>query len=131
LISALIVAMMGFQIILQSPYVYQPVMALIGNVSTSDQAPVVDGVQVIHLKIVNGQYKLDANTIKVNQAVKIIFDGYENSLGCANPLILTWSNQKIDILKNPEPIIFTPTKTGRLEIHCWMNMVRTFLKVIE
>ncbi|KAF0227039.1 MAG: heavy metal-associated domain-containing protein [Erysipelotrichaceae bacterium] len=131
LISALIVAMMGFQIILQSPFVYQPVMALIGNVSNSDQAPVIDGVQVIHLKIVNGQYKLDANTVKVNQAVKIIFDGYENSLGCANPLILTWSNQKIDILKNPEPIIFTPTKTGRLEIHCWMNMVRTFLKVIE
>ncbi len=131
LISALIVAMMGFQIILQSPYVYQPVMALIGNVSSSDQAPVIDGTQVLHLKIVNGQYKLDANTVKVNQAVKIIFDGYENSLGCANPLILTWSNQKIDILKNPQPIIFTPTKTGRLEIHCWMNMVRTYIKVIE
>lgn len=131
LVSALIVALMGFQIILQSPFIYQPVMALIGSVSQSTSAPVIDGVQIIHFKIVNGQYKMDANTVKVNQEVKIIFTGYENYLGCANPLILTWVNTKIDILKNPAPYIFTPTKTGRLEIHCWMNMVRTYITVIE
>jgi hypothetical protein len=131
MVSAFVVALMGFQIVMQSPIVYQPVMALIGSVSATDQAPVIDGVQEIHLKIVNGQYELTANTVTVNQPVRIVFDGYENSMGCANPLILTWSGVKIDIRTNPEPYVFTPTKTGSLEIHCWMNMVRTTIKVIE
>ncbi len=131
MISAFVVALMGFQIVMQSPIVYQPVMALIGSVSATEQAPVIDGVQEIHLKIVNGQYELTANTVKVNQPVRIVFDGYENSMGCANPLILTWSGVKIDIRTNPEPYVFTPTKTGSLEIHCWMDMVRTTIKVIE
>ena len=131
MISAFVVALMGFQIIMQSPIVYQPVMALIGSVSSGDQAPIIDGVQEIHLKIVNGQYKLSANTVTVNQPVRIVFDGYENSMGCANPLILTWSGQRIDIRTNPEPYVFTPTQTGSLEIHCWMNMVRTYLNVTE
>jgi len=131
MISAFVVALMGFQIVMQSPIVYQPVMALIGTVSASDQAPVIDGVQEIHLKIVNGQYQLSANTVKVNQEVRIVFDGYENNMGCANPLILTWSNERVDIRTNPAPILFTPSKTGKLEIHCWMNMVRTYINVIN
>ena len=129
MISALIVAVMGFQIVLQSPLVYQPVMALISQSSSSNYAPVEDGIQILHLKIVDGQYKLNANTVKVNQEVKIIFDGYENSMGCANPLIHTWDNVRIDIRTNPEPYVFTPKETGRLEIHCWMNMVRITINV--
>ncbi|NTW95841.1 MAG: hypothetical protein HGB31_04390 [Erysipelotrichaceae bacterium] len=129
MISALIVAIMGFQIVLQSPIVYEPVMALISQTSSSNYAPVEDGIQVLHLKIVDGQYELNANTVKVNQEVKIIFDGYENSMGCANPMILTWDNVRIDIRTNPDPYLFTPTETGRLEIHCWMNMVRIYINV--
>ncbi len=129
MVSALIVALMGFQIILQSPIVYTPVISVINSFAQAKWAPVIDGAQVIHLKIVDGQYQLDADTVKINQSVKIIFDGYERSMGCANPLILTWDNVSIDVRTNPEPYVFTPTKTGRLEIHCWMDMVRIYIKV--
>jgi len=131
MISAFVVALMGFQIIIQSPIVYEPVSALMGSVTQSEFAPMVDGAQEIRLKIVNGQYTLSANAVKVDQPVRIVFDGYENSMGCANPLILTWVDKKIDITKNPEPYVFTPTETGKLEIHCWMNMVRTTFSVKE
>ncbi len=129
MISALIVALMGVQIILQSPIVYTPIITIINSFSQDKWAPVIDGAQVVHLKIVDGQYRLDADTVKLNQPVKIIFDGYERSMGCANPLILTWANVRIDIRTNPAPYVFTPTETGRLEIHCWMDMVRIYLEV--
>lgn len=128
--SAFVVALMGFQIILQSPIVYQPVMAVLSSAVSHSEAPIVNGAQEIHLKIVNGQYKLSANTVKVDQPVRIVFDGYENSMGCANPLVLTWMNVRVDIRTNPDPIVFTPSSKGSYEIHCWMNMVRINIKVI-
>lgn len=129
LASAIIVALMGFQLILQSPMVYQPLSQLLEPFQSHQLAPVEDGYQVIHLKIINGQYHLDYNALKVNQAAKIVFDGYEISMGCANPFYLTWDNTKINLANNPEPYTFTPNTEGRLEIHCWMNMVRTYIYV--
>jgi sulfite exporter TauE/SafE/copper chaperone CopZ len=129
LASAVIVALMGFQLILQSPMVYQPLSKLLEPYQSQKMAPIENGLQTIHLKIINGKYHLDYNAVKVDQAVQIVFDGYEISMGCANPFYLTWDNTKINLANDPKPYVFTPNTVGRLEIHCWMNMVRTYIYV--
>ena len=130
-LTAVIVLAMGFQILGQSPIVSTAVSALsVPFKSVSKLAPIVDGAQEVHLLIVNGKYVLSADTVKANIPVRIVFDGYENSMGCANPLYIPWGMLKVDIRTNPDPIVITPTETGKFWIRCWMDMVRIAINVI-
>ena len=130
-LTAVIVLAMGFQILGQSPIVVNAVSALSLPFQAEEKlAPMVDGAQEIHLKIVNGKYELSADTVKVNVPIRIVFDGYENSMGCANPLYIPWGMLKVDIRTNPDPIVITPTETGKFWIRCWMDMVRIAINVI-
>jgi sulfite exporter TauE/SafE/copper chaperone CopZ len=130
-LTAVIVLAMGFQILGQSPIVATAVSALsVPFKAESKLAPMVDGAQEIRLKIVNGKYAISADTVNVNVPVRIVFDGYENSMGCANPLYIPWGMLKVDIRTNPDPIVVTPTETGKFWIRCWMDMVRIAINVI-
>lgn len=130
-LTAVIVLAMGFQILGQSPIVATAVSALSEPFKAETRlAPMVDGAQEIHLTIVNGKYVLSADTVKVNVPIRIVFDGYENSMGCANPLYIPWGMLKVDIRTNPDPIVLTPTETGKFWIRCWMDMVRIAIQVI-
>jgi sulfite exporter TauE/SafE/copper chaperone CopZ len=130
-LTAVIVLAMGFQILGQSPLVATAVSALSEPFKSETKlAPMVDGAQEIHLTIVNGKYVLSADTVKVNVPIRIVFDGYENSMGCANPLYIPWGMLKVDIRSNPDPIVLTPKETGKFWIRCWMDMVRIAINVI-
>ncbi len=130
-LTAVIVLAMGFQILGQSPIVATAVSAISSPFNAESKlAPMVDGAQEIRLMIVNGKYVLSADTVKVDVPIRIVFDGYENSMGCANPLYIPWGMLKVDIRTNPDPIVLTPTETGKFWIRCWMDMVRIAIKVI-
>lgn len=130
-LTAVIVLAMGLQIMGQSPLVVSAVSAISAPFQQEARlAPIVDGAQEVHLKIVNGKYTLSADTVKANVPVRIVFDGYENSMGCANPLYIPWGMLKVDIRTNPDPIVITPKETGKFWIRCWMDMVRIAINVI-
>jgi sulfite exporter TauE/SafE len=130
-LTAVIVLAMGLQIMGQSPLMVSAVSALSAPFQHEARlAPLVDGAQEVRLKIVNGKYTLSADTVKAHQPVRIVFDGYENSMGCANPLYIPWGMLKVDIRTNPEPIVITPQETGKFWIRCWMDMVRIAITVI-
>jgi sulfite exporter TauE/SafE/copper chaperone CopZ len=130
-LTAVIVLAMGFQILGQSPIVATALSAISTPFKAESKlAPIVDGAQEVHLLIVNGKYVLSADTVKANTPVRIVFDGYENSMGCANPLYIPWGMLKVDIRTNPDPIVVTPTETGKFWIRCWMDMVRIAINVI-
>ena len=129
-LTAVIVLAMGFQILGQSPIVATAVSAISSPFEAQSRlAPIIDGAQEIRLMIVNGKYEISADTVKVNVPIRIVFDGYENSMGCANPLYIPWGMLKVDIRTNPDPIVLTPTETGKFWIRCWMDMVRIAIKV--
>jgi uncharacterized protein len=130
-LTAVIVLAMGFSILGQSPIVATAVSAISAPFGAeSKRAPIVDGAQEIRLMIINGKYELSADTVNVNVPVRIVFEGYENSMGCANPLYIPWGMLNVDIRTNPDPIVVTPTETGKFWIRCWMDMVRIAITVI-
>jgi sulfite exporter TauE/SafE/copper chaperone CopZ len=129
LAAALLVALMGLQMTLRSPLIASPVNALMQAISGEKaNAPMVDGYQVVNLHLKNGKYIVDYPNIKAGVPVKLSFS-WEGITGCTNPVELTFLGVRIDVKKNPEPVVFTPDKKGNLEIICWMHMVHTYLYV--
>ena len=129
IVAAVLVALMGIQMTLRSPIVAAPLNDLVMNLTGQKKmAPIVDGYQTVNLHLDRGTYVLDYAAVKAGIPVKLTFS-WEGITGCTNPVNLTFINRLVDIKKNPEPIIFTPEETGKLEIVCWMDMVRTYLYV--
>lgn len=126
-LSSFVILWMGLNMIMQNPAVSNTIQSIFVD---KDQAPIIDGVQRITLTIQEGRYVLDYNTIQSDIPVELSFD-HTQFLGCANPIILSFlDNQMVDVLKNPEPIVFTMNEAQTLRIHCWMDMDTINLYVI-
>lgn len=126
-LSSFVILWMGLTMIMQNPTISNSVQSIFVD---KDQAPIIDGVQRVTLTIKEGRYVLDYNTIQQDIPVELSFD-HTQFLGCANPIILSFLNdQMVDVLKNPDPVIFTIEDDQTLRIHCWMDMDTINLYVI-
>lgn len=125
--SSFVILWMGLNMITQYPTISNAIQNIFVD---KDQAPIIDGVQRVTLTIKEGRYVLDYNTIQQDIPVELSFD-HTQFLGCANPIVLSFlNNQMIDVLKNPDPVIFTIDDNQTLRIHCWMDMDTINLYVI-
>lgn len=130
--SAVLVALLGVQILFRSPLIYRPVQALAQNLfPQGESAPVVNGIQELNLKIVDGKYQLDYQRVKAGIPVRISFSATQ-FLGCANPIEFDFlpTPVEINVLNQPQPLQFTLDQPGTYGIHCWMDMVRINLIVV-
>ena len=125
--SSFVILWMGLNMIAQYPIVSNTFQSIF---SDKNQAPIIDGVQRVTLTIQEGRYVLDYNTIQEGIPVELSFD-HTQFLGCANPIVLSFlDDQRVDVLKKPEPIVFTIEDEQTLRIHCWMDMDTINLYVI-
>lgn len=126
-LSGFVILWMGLNMILQYPTISNAMQSVF---SDKNPAPIIDGVQKVTLTIKEGRYVLDYNTIQKNIPVELSFD-HTQFLGCANPIILSFlDNQRVDVLKDPDPVIFTIEDDQTLRIHCWMDMDTINLYVV-
>lgn len=126
-LSSFVILWMGLNMIVQNPTISNTIQSVFVD---KDQAPIIDGVQRVTLTIKEGRYVLDYNTIQQDIPVELSFD-HTQFLGCANPIILSFLNdQMVDVLQNPDPVIFTIEEDQTLRIHCWMDMDTINLYVI-
>ena len=126
-LSSFIILWMGLSMITAHPFVSNTIQSIFID---KNQAPIIDGIQRVTLTIKEGRYVLDYNTIREDVPVELSFD-HTQFLGCANPIVLSFlDNQMVDVLKDPDPIIFTVDQIKTLRIHCWMDMDTINLYVI-
>ncbi len=118
-LSSFVILWMGLNMITHYPTLSNTIQSIFVD---KDQAPIIDGVQRVTLTVKEGRYILDYNTIQQDIPVELRFD-HTQFLGCANPIVLSFlDNQMVDVLKNPDPVIFTIDDNETLRIHCWMDM---------
>jgi len=103
-LSSFVILWMGLNMITHYPTLSNTIQSIFVD---KDQAPIIDGVQRVTLTVKEGRYILDYNTIQQDIPVELRFD-HTQFLGCANPIVLSFlDNQMVDVLKNPDPVIFT------------------------
>lgn len=88
---------------------------------TAKSVPIVDGYQIVEMKVEGLDYYPHQFVIKKDVPVRWVIDGTE-ALGCAK--ILTAPKLDLGVrLKNGENIYeFTPTELGEIPFHCSMAM---------
>ena len=130
LVSAAVVVLIGSQMAFRSMSALNIPLPFINSQENSRLAPVVDGVQMITLTVDWNGYQLDYTAVQKGIPVQITVNPVSLS-GCSNPITIPAFDIEIDGLSTQLSAIFTPVKTGKIRIQCWMNMISTNLKVLD
>lgn len=130
LVSAAVVVLIGSQMAFRSMSALNIPLPFINSQENLRLAPVVDGVQMITLTVDWNGYQLDYTAVQKGIPVQITVNPVSLS-GCSNPITIPAFDIEIDGLSTQLSAIFTPVKTGKIRIQCWMNMISTNLKVLD
>ncbi len=88
----------------------------------SSKAEVVDGRQVVRMKVVGLDYEPSQFTVRAGQPVEWLIDG-SGALGCARTLVVPKLGLTEVLQKNKiKKITFTPQKVGKISFSCSMGM---------
>jgi plastocyanin domain-containing protein len=108
------------------------VAAFAASGTLAAQAAKADGkkVQVVKLTVDDKGYVVTPDTVVKGVPVRMEVD-LGTVTGCARTVVINAVNVKKTVKEGQTTIEFTPTKTGKVEIVCGMNMVRGSFTVGE
>ena len=107
--------------------------AIGGSVTTSAQAskPAQAKVQVVKLSVnEKGDYVVTPDTVVAGVPVRMEVD-LKTVTGCARTVVIGAVNVKKTVEEGQTTIAFTPTKTGKVQIACGMDMVHGSFTVAD
>ena len=105
-------------------------VSLDGNVESSAQAQIEDGVQVITTQITNGRYQ--PIVVEVGTPVRWNIEATASDInGCNNRMIIREYGIEKRLIEGDNIVEFTPTETGTFTYSCWMGMIRSTIYVVE
>ncbi len=78
----------------------------------------------------NGNYVVTPSTVTKGVPVKMDVD-LGTVKGCARTVVIQAANVKKTVKEGETTIEFTPTKTGKIDVVCGMNMVKGSFNVVE
>lgn len=118
---------------LVAPLVALPVVVLIAAAAGgAPQAPkpVDKRVQVVKLTFDDKGYVVTPSTVTRNVPVRMEVD-LDTVTGCMRTVVINAVNVRKTVKPGETVIEFTPTRSGRVEIVCGMNMGRGSFTVVE
>src|SRR3989338_5220758 len=122
-----------FILVIAAVLLFKASGAYTGNVvaatSTTNTAYSGDA-QIVKMKVVNGQYILEPNTVKEGIPVRIEANMTEMP-GCSRSVVISAFNVRKNLGEKDNVIEFTPDKAGTFNIVCSMNMYKGQLIVLE
>jgi plastocyanin domain-containing protein len=78
----------------------------------------------------NGAYAVSPSTVAKGVPVKMEVD-LKSVKGCARTVVISAFNVKKTVKEDDSTILFTPTKRGRGDVVCGMNMVKGTFNVTK
>lgn len=90
---------------------------------------VVDGVQVVQMKVMSDRYVLSSPLV-VGMPARIELD-IQGINRCNSPVLIPKAGVEVDLLRNEPVMEFTPEEVGNLKITCWMGMITTHASIVE
>jgi uncharacterized protein len=95
-----------------------------------DTPEIIDGYQHVELYFINYEYKLVPENLIVGVPVRMEVD-LDSVWGCMRAIMIPAFNVRQLVSENNNIVEFTPTRTGKFNILCSMNMGRGQFRVVE
>lgn len=137
-VAAIVVAMLGIisinsgQVLRGSPHTFQNYWRVaLGNSVSGDTAPVVDGYQIVEMKVTPHGYETNVKKLQAGIPVKLTLT--TNSVaGCSRAFTIPDYNiLKVLPQTGTYEIVFTPEKLGNLTYTCSMGMYSGYFDIIK
>jgi len=100
------------------------------NISGSEVADIVDGVQLVTTTLSSGGY--EPITVQTGIPVQWNIQAEPGTInGCNNRIIIPEYNIEKELVPGDNIIEFTPTESGAIPYSCWMGMIRSQISVYD